>query len=109
MTEKLVFALVLPASLLFTVGTLHIYRRWLEMAGYDQPETASRPGWALGLAFGLMLAGGITAFIFGASRFVSVSLTVCSLVGLCSLVDLMFNFYGGRLSGEMRKVIADDL
>lgn len=103
------FALVLPASLVFTIGSLQVYRRWLIMAGYDHPETAMRPGWVLGIVFVLMLAGGATAFVFDASRFLSVSLTVCSLVGLASLVDLMFRFYGGRLSGEMRKVIADDL
>lgn len=103
------FALVLPASLVFTVGSLQVYRRWLVMAGYDHPQTAMRPGWLLGLAFVLMLAGGTLAYILDASHFLSISLIVCSLVGLGSLVDLMFRFYGGGLSGEMRKVIADDL
>jgi hypothetical protein len=102
-------ALVLPVSLVFMIGSIQLYQRWLVMAGYDHPQIAMRPGWVLGFIFVLMLVGGVVAFIFDASRFISLSLTVCSLVGLGSLVDLMFRFYGGGLSGEMRKVIADDL
>lgn len=102
-------ALILPVSLVFMIGSIQLYRRWLVMAGYGHPEIAMRPGWVLGFIFVLMLVGGVVAFIFDASRFVSLSLTVCSLVGLGSLIDLMFRFHEGHLSGEMRKVIADDL
>ena len=111
MTREILFAMALPVSLLFTIGTLQLYRGWLVMAGYDHPETAARPGWLLGAAFLVMVLAGLVCFAFGTSRFLSVSFFVCGSVGGAVLADTLFKFYGGRLNSdhEMRKVLADDL
>jgi hypothetical protein len=108
---KAVSMAVFFASVAFAVGSLELFRAWLERGAQDgKRRRADAIAAVLGLVFAAMIAGGIFGFATVGKAFIPLALFLTGAAGLGILIELIVRLHRGKLeTDEMRRVLAQDL